>query len=103
MNPIPNSRTQLIDVLLAWIETNTHRHALDYLHVVAGGVLGSSTRSRASNGRHAFNGSRKVLMYRIHMYFDALPGTHVFELCLLEIGGNPQVLCLGDHQELFTR
>ncbi len=42
-------------------------------------------------------------MYRIHMYFDALPGTHVFELCLLEIGGNPQVLCLGDHQELFTR
>ena len=73
------------------VENDLHRHALDDLDIVAGGVLGGQQRERRPRSRLDAGDMAAHGAVRISVDFerDRLAGPHVVELRLLEIRRDP--------------
>ena len=76
---------------------------MDDFYVVAGGILGrKQTEERAGRAGDAVHMAFQSLAGRIHMDFGSLADSHVSELRLFEIGGDPHFIERHDGEELLA-
>src|ERR1700678_2805047 len=75
------------------VEVDTYRDALDHFDVVAGGILGREEReNRARRATDLGNFAVVRLARGVYLDFDGLASGNVFELGLLEVGSDPEIV-----------
>ena len=94
---------QLIKVFLAGVESYADGKALNHLHVIAGGILRRQHAGAGTgNGGHAFYGSIEYMAQGVNVDSNGLARVHAGQLRFLEIGGDPEAICLDDHEQLLA-
>src|SRR6267142_5455420 len=89
--------------VLALVQADAYRHALHHLDEIAGGIFRrKQAHDRPSGARHAFYIAVICDAERIHFDVRCLARLHSFELRLLEVGGDPNILKLADYQKLLA-
>src|SRR5439155_14094788 len=98
-----HSRTQSVIVVLAGVQIDAHRNALNHLHIIPRGVL---RRQQAESGPA---GAADCLQFAgvfstegVDAELDALAGFHAAELSLFKIGRDPNVIERNHGHQLLT-
>src|SRR5690242_16063788 len=98
-----HSRTQAVQAGLIFVEADAHRKTLHHLHIVAAGVLRREQARHGPGGRwEAFDVAAKILTVRIDGNGGLLAGVNPAQLCFLEVCRDPEVIDLGDEEQLLA-
>src|SRR5262249_46559399 len=89
--------------VLILVEANPHRKALHHFDVVSGRVFGwKQAEHGTSRSRKTLNRSLVVAAERVHSDRDRLTRSHVFELRLFEVCGDPEVIQRDDREQTLS-
>src|SRR5271156_16963 len=88
-----HSRTQPMVQILARVEANSHRQSLHDLNVVAGSVFWRQQAVElARRAGNSFDVAVVIAPCSIDVNLDGLSGTHLPQLGLAEISGDPDIV-----------
>src|SRR5579864_88397 len=90
--------------VLARLEKNLYRDALDNFHVVSGCILRREQAEQRTGGAgNAVNMTVQSAPTRINVNIGFLSNLHVLELRFLKISGDPDLIKRNNRQELLPR
>src|SRR5271154_6346316 len=90
-------------VILAGIEIDAHRDALDDFHEIAGGIFRrQQAEARSAGSADVYDAARVLLSIGVDAEFDPLARVHTAELRFLEIRGNPDVVQWDHRHQLLS-
>src|SRR5207245_3943336 len=85
--------TQPVIVVLAGVEIDANRNALNHLHIIPRGVLGrQQAEPGAAGAADCFKFAGVFAAESVHAKLDALAGFHAAELGFFKIGRDPDVI-----------
>ena len=98
-----HARPQQMLRVLVVIEPNSHREPLHHFHVVPGGIFwGKQTKQRAGGPGKALDFTLVVVPKGVHTNGDRLSRSHPFELRLLEVGRDPDIVQRNDYEQALS-
>src|SRR3984893_3678214 len=99
-----HARPQQVPGILIFVEPDSHWEPLHNLHVVPRRVLRrKQAKERTSGARKALNFALVIAPEGVYPDGDCLARPYPFELRLLEVRGDPDVVHGNDHQQALSR